>query len=208
MQKWKKNAYRILGPLPTQFSSCDFIPEVRGGPDWQWSLGCPKWFRRRAWKGDVLKIQFPRGEEKFLSSREWVKWVFAFDGLTTLYLCKIFGSIPGWSCLWYLTILLYMYIINRRYLYYTCVTPYTKYIVGMWTFRVVCEYLGWFVNLQDLDTRPSPNPIGCFSPQEEEVIYLEGRLLIGAMDFPWVGKCGKRLILHPDWRGWKNACVW
>lgn len=102
----KKTPTEFWDPFRPSSSNCDFIPEVRGGPDWQWSLGCPKWFRRRAWKGDVLKIQFPRGEEKFLSSREWVKWVFAFDGLTTLYLCKSFGSIPGWSCLWYLTILL------------------------------------------------------------------------------------------------------
>ena len=118
----KKNAYRILGPLPTQFSSCDFIPEVRGGPDWQWSLGCPKWFRRRAWKGDVLKIQFPRGEEKFLSSREWVKWVFAFDGLSQPFICaKVLDLFLDGHV--YDILLYYCIIINkyyRRYLLHMC----------------------------------------------------------------------------------------
>lgn len=157
--------------------------------------GMPKIVSQTSMEGGCFENPVPqRRWEVSIQSRKWVKCFWWVD--TTLYLCKIFGSIPGWSCLWYLTILL---------LHLTQNTLWGCEPLG---FRVVCEYLGWFVNLQDLDTRPSPNPIGCFSPQEEEVIYLEGRLLIGAMDFPWVGKCRKRLILHPDWRGWKNACVW
>lgn len=97
-----------------------------------------------------------------------------------------------YDILLYYCIHIYIFITrySRRYLYYTCVTPYTKYIVGMWPFRI--------------STLVHPRiPIGCFSPQEEEVAWREGCWLVR-----WISvgcKCRKRFDITQIGGGSKNA---
>ena len=97
MQKWKKNAYRILGtpsdPVPA--ATVRFYPWGLGRSRLAVKSGHPKWVSSPQRRGEVSII---KGVGKVGFCFWWV--------VTTLYLCKIFGSIPGWSCLWYLTILL------------------------------------------------------------------------------------------------------
>ena len=66
------------------------------------------------------------------------KWGFAFDGLTTRpssakFLDLFLDGHVYHILLYYCNVYIYIFIYKQytRYLYYTCVTPYTKYIVGM-----------------------------------------------------------------------------
>lgn len=114
MQKWKKNAYRILGPLPTQFQQLRFYPWGPGRSRLAVKSGMPKMVSQTSMEGGCFENPVPqrRGEVSIIKGVGKVGFCFWWvDNPLFVQKFWIYSWMVMFMISYYTTVKYYIYII-------------------------------------------------------------------------------------------------